>query len=370
MRIVEAAPTTQTSERLYILDILRFAAALGVTIFHFGFHQWAMERNSPVHFPELAPWAVYGGLAVPLFFIISGFVIAVSMQGKTAGQFAFGRFIRLYPTFWICLLLTALTLYSWGAEEHQFTLHGFLANLTMIPHLLHQPYLDEPYWTLQVEIRFYVLMLLLLMLRKGSWLMPFAVVWLGLSAVDWVYGIPVLHVQLTLDNAPFFVAGIVYSQMFRSGAKWHHWAVLATALVVGTMRVIRDMELDVAGSGWSVSPAVISTALAVIFIIFAGIALGKIYLKRSHKWVVALGGMTYPLYLLHNNIGLVIFNRVNDAMNRWLLFALMLAGLMVMAFAIWRWIETPILRKFRPRKTSGLPAAREELFENAPISAS
>ncbi len=73
----------------------------------------------------------------------------------------------------------------------------------MIPHLLHQPYLDEPYWTLQVGIRFYVLMFLLLLLRKGAWLIPFAVVWLGLSVIDWVQQIPVLHVQLTLDNAPF-----------------------------------------------------------------------------------------------------------------------------------------------------------------------
>ena len=99
-----------------------------------------MERTSPVQYPELAPYAIYGGLAVPLFFIISGFVIAISMEGKSARQFAFGRFIRLYPTFWICLLLTALTLYSWGAADQHYSLGTFLANLTMIPHLLHQSF--------------------------------------------------------------------------------------------------------------------------------------------------------------------------------------------------------------------------------------
>ncbi len=43
-----------------------------------------MEGTSPVQYPELAPYAIYGGLAVPLFFIISGFVIAISMEGKSA----------------------------------------------------------------------------------------------------------------------------------------------------------------------------------------------------------------------------------------------------------------------------------------------
>lgn len=329
-----------------------------------------MERSSPVQYPELAAWAVYGGLAVPLFFIISGFVISISMEGKTAGQFAFGRFMRLYPTFWICLLLTALTLYSWGAAEHQYSLRTFLANLTMVPHLFHQPYLDEPYWTLQVEVRFYVLMFLLLLFKKRTWLIPFAVVWLGLSVIDWVRQIPILHVQLALDNAPFFVAGMVYSRIYQAGAKWHSWLILTIALIVGALRVCRYLEMDVAGSGWSASPVVISIALLVMFVIFAGIALRRLSLKRSYGWVAALGGMTYPLYLLHNNIGLAIFNRVNGAVNRWLLLAVMLGGFLVMAYAIWRWIETPIQRKFWPRKSAPAPATGEDEFVNVPISVS
>ena len=70
------------------------------------------------------------------------------------------------------MLLTALTLYAWGAAEHQYSLRTFLANLTMVPHLFHQPYLDEPYWTLQVEVRFYVLMFLLFIFPArvlGGW---------------------------------------------------------------------------------------------------------------------------------------------------------------------------------------------------------
>jgi len=240
----------------------------------------------------------------------------------------------------------------------------------MIPHLLHQPYLDEPYWTLQVEIRFYVLMFLLLLFRKGSWLIPFAVVWLGLSVIDWVQQIPALHVQVTLDNAPFFVAGMVYSMIYRTGAKWHSWLILTIALIVGALRVIRGMEMDVAGSGWSVSPVAISTMLAAVFVIFAGIALRRLSLSRSYQWIAALGGMTYPLYLLHKNIGLAIFNRFDATMNRWLLLAVIPAWVMVMAYAIWRWIETPILRKFRPRKGAPVPAAREDGFVNTPISVS
>lgn len=344
------APT----DRLYCLDLLRFLAALAVTLYHLCFHQWALDGSTPVRYPELAAWVSYGCLAVPLFFIISGFVISISMTGKTAGQFARGRFLRLYPMFWICLLLTAITLSVWGTSERQLSAATLLANATMSPHLLHQPYLDDPYWTLQVELRFYAMMFVLLLFRRGASLLTFAAGWLVLSLVDWFWRIPVLHVQLALDSAPFFAAGIVFSEIFRRGARSVHWLLLGMALGLGHLRSLANLREDIGGKNWPVSEVVILCTLAVFFLIFAGIATRKIVLHRRPAFITALGGITYPLYLLHNSIGVTIFQQCHGAINRWLLLTAVVSGFLLLAYGLWRWVEVPLLRKFRspaPPKT-------------------
>ena len=53
--------------------------------------------------PYLASWTTYGQFGVELFFMISGFVIALSLQGKTFRDFVVTRFIRLFPIFWVCM---------------------------------------------------------------------------------------------------------------------------------------------------------------------------------------------------------------------------------------------------------------------------
>jgi peptidoglycan/LPS O-acetylase OafA/YrhL len=47
---------------------------------------------------------------VPAFFVISGFVIAYSAEGRTATGFAIARFSRIYPTFVFCMTLTCLAI--------------------------------------------------------------------------------------------------------------------------------------------------------------------------------------------------------------------------------------------------------------------
>ena len=61
-------------------------------------------RNSKIALPYLASYAQYGFLGVPVFFIISGFVIAYSAEGRTPVGFAIARFSRIYPTFLFCVL--------------------------------------------------------------------------------------------------------------------------------------------------------------------------------------------------------------------------------------------------------------------------
>ncbi|XZE55534.1 acyltransferase family protein [Planctomycetaceae bacterium SH139] len=80
----------------------------------------------------------YGHYGVEAFFVLSGYVIYQSLEGKpSAFEFARARCMRLYPTFWLCLAISVgivMTVYPWGNRD--VSLVSILANATMLPRQL------------------------------------------------------------------------------------------------------------------------------------------------------------------------------------------------------------------------------------------
>ncbi len=97
----------------------------------------------------------YAYLAVQLFFIISGFVIFMSVDNKK-GPFVFltSRFIRLYPAYIISVFLTFAFVYLIPIS-YPFDFNDFFGNLTMIPSLLGSKRQTQHIWSLAIEIFFY-----------------------------------------------------------------------------------------------------------------------------------------------------------------------------------------------------------------------
>ena len=84
------------SNRYQELDALRGIAAIMVVLFHF-----TMGRK------EANLGFKLGTTGVDMFFIISGFVIFMSINKvKTSGEFIINRISRLYPTYWACVTFT------------------------------------------------------------------------------------------------------------------------------------------------------------------------------------------------------------------------------------------------------------------------
>ena len=64
-------------------------------------------------------------------------------------------------------------------------------------------------------------------------------------------------------------------------------------------------------------------------------------LVRPSALVLALGGVTYPLYLLHQNIGYMAIEALSPTAGRWTAAGMVLVGMLATSFFIWRFIETP-----------------------------
>lgn len=97
-----------------------------------------------------------GVTGVDLFFIISGFVIYLTLENtKLCIDFAVNRFSRLFPTYWVAVTITTLFLLP------SFRQTVYLKNLTMFQHYLDAPNIDDSYWTMLVELLFYFFMALI-----------------------------------------------------------------------------------------------------------------------------------------------------------------------------------------------------------------
>ncbi len=152
---------------------------------------------------------IYGFLGVEMFFMISGFVIGMSSWGKRLGDYAVSRAARLYPAYWVCIVITlAITTIlpvkgGWIPVYDTFTAVDIGINFTMLQHPLGYLSVDNVYWTLWTELRFYLLWALVVgwgvTYRRA---VLFCVVWMTVA----VLAVQINHPVLTLVAMPEYAA--------------------------------------------------------------------------------------------------------------------------------------------------------------------
>jgi peptidoglycan/LPS O-acetylase OafA/YrhL len=343
------------TERVYIIDLLRFIAAIGVVLYHLSYRMPTIDHMGGGPFPEIDWWTRYTHMGVELFFMISGFVIAFSAQGKTAAQFVWSRFVRLYPTYWLCVILTFAVCHYFWRPHFDLTLAQGLVNLTMLQSFFRVPPVDWPYWTLAEELRFYGLMFILLLLRQSHRLLAFVAVWMAICTVDLFIHIPLAHYEMTLEHAPFFAAGVVYFDAFKRGFRPSHYALGLVTFVLGAVHFLRWSAMDAKETGAYCSPSVIFAVLVALHVLFWLIATRRLIITQRHHWITVAGGITYPLYLLHDRIGMTVMLTLTPTLGRWWALVMTCVGACVLAYAVWRWWELPLtawLRSLGSRRES------------------
>lgn len=311
------------AQRFGALDLLRLVAALAVLLFHWSF---TFPSRSGAPMEVRLSGAQYGWLGVELFFLISGFVILMSASESKAGRFVRLRAIRLYPGFWICCTLTALVTNSFG---------GWLANLTMVPAWLGVRPIDDVYWTLLVELEFYGLVAIVLALRQLHRVELLLWVWL---AITWLPGGAALQTY-----GAFFVGGAAcYLVSKGGGLRVHALLLLAwTSSIIAAQAQVPDVNHAFVTA--RLEPAVVATLVTLFFVAMYLIATRRIDVKPS-PLALAFGGLTYPLYLLHDQIGLRLFRYLE--LPPWLAFACALFAILGLSWYVYR-LERPIMRWLR-----------------------
>lgn len=365
---------TTSDQRLGALDGMRGIAALMVVGYHF-LARWAEPQFTPTlyaHGDAIAtflPLQLAGAVGVHLFFLISGFVIMMTLE-RTSGllDFAAKRMARLWPTMLICATLSTLLINVSGvaylyenAATWQVTPLEYFSSIIFIPPdltagLLNIQQSDTPqwaegvYWTLWSEVRFYALVAVAFWLSSRS---NFLWVWVSIQGLSLALDI----LQQALGGMPGILAPValaVQPEMlgwFTLGLVSWKWRTLGPNLSLLILIVIACVSLLV-GPIISLEPGAFGlTSYAkgqIIMLLMVGVPFGLFLidspLLKPLSWppFIAIGLASYPLYLFHERPGMIYMYWLNDAgIHPWISLILVIALVICTAMLIHRFVENP-----------------------------
>lgn len=300
---VDIPPT----DRLGSLQAARGLAATMVVAFHALF----IERKYMPDSALLPDFFGFGLTGVDLFFVISGFVMVLTTQGRHGDarevrRFLWHRFARIYPTYWfyffilLAVYLVAPNLVG-ASQGHRFDL---VSSFLLLP--------DEGLplllvaWSLVHELWFYIVFALLLAL-------PARLLTAGLAV--WAAVIVAANLALPPPENPFlrvglhaftleFIAGCVCGLIYRSaGFRRLSPATATTMLLCGIVLVVAAHHYQLADG----SDVIQSIPLARVLVLGPGfglLVLGLAGLEPRTRFfelppVRLAGDMSYSLYLSH-----------------------------------------------------------------------
>ncbi|WP_225768496.1 acyltransferase [Inquilinus sp. Marseille-Q2685] len=288
------APTAKA--RLTYIDSLRGIAALLVVLMH-NIQPIATGPVRTLIYDIVDP----GKVGVVVFFAISGFVIPFSFSKGPAPlrRFAISRLFRLYPAYWLSMVSYLVLLVAAGTTLPSLT--TILANVTMIQAALGQPNVLGVYWTLFIEVLFYVLCAAAFavgLLRAPRFTLCASLAWLAVAIVFALARhflerkVPVaipLSLSIMFWGTLWREAIASRSEMHRRYAVWMLGAYVVIIPIVSLLAYDIDLGLE---ENW-IRYLISYLAALAIFVTLTTV------IRLSGRFSVLLGAISYSLYLFH-----------------------------------------------------------------------
>lgn len=346
----ESAPSGGKGH-LFGLDLLRLFAAALVVLDHFGAFSAAFpDVGKPLAFPALNFATRFGWVGVEIFFVISGFVIALSARGASPGSFLKRRSLRIFPALWVCSLISLAALATTNSPLGEL-LVAFFHSITLSPR---GPYVDGAIWSLVVEAVFYLLIWIVLLTKSFHRLDGVAAT-LGIASAVFL---SIFFFAMMFADVPM-AAGVVavferfvfkilllrYGVFFALGMiLWlgFEYGFTRSRKILGSVMVVFGVvEIAIQAISESTQAVIVSAmppfeaAMVPILVWSAGmvVLIASVFfrtriadlLKPRRALVTKLGLLTFPLYLNHYTLGRVmVYSLISANLARPAVFAISL----------------------------------------------
>lgn len=349
--------TDKGAEHLLGLDLIRGCAAVLIMLYHYTSHFFEHEvfggfSNS---FPIQISW---GCMAVASFFLLSGFLMEKELEkGTQLTVLIRKRFLRLYPSFWVSMILTTivlLLLYTPGVRSFR----DFLLNLTMLPGLFHADPIDGAYWTLQYEFFFTVIILFLMLVERiaaKSIINYLLLLWAIYTLLFYfIYNryngnlvISCLFIISCAEYGAVFCLGVCLKRLIIHNGDGISLCSVILAILSSYLWLSRYRSVSY--FWWT-----IGTSLMILYVsLNRDSILNKNNLfVRTIAWIASI---SYPLYLIHQYIGYSIMRKIMDfGIFNEIMLVFPISFVTTVAFLIHRFIEVPAAKWRQPNKGTRL----------------
>ena len=308
------------------INMLRGLAALLVCLYHFTNYTSPdgslLATDDPVR--QIGELGING---VFIFFVISGFVIPISMYN---GKYAINRLPRFLVRRWIRIEIPYIAsilaflvvfyiscrMYMWNFD---FEPMRFLHHITYTVPFTDYDWYNVIYWTLAIEFQFYIIIAVLypLFVHKNAAVRYGSLLVFGLS------GILITNHSIFCHYGPIFGMGIALF-LLKSGKMKDLEALLFVLLFAGVTAYTHD---------WVIATFAIATTALIAFVTI------------DNKLFNKLGDISYSLYLIHGIVGgnlLFIFSRYVDSYaGKLVLILLVTVASIASSYLFWWLIENP-----------------------------
>ena len=266
------------------IQFLRAVAAILVFIHHDVWHCLEHFKYDLVYLTKTH----IGSMGVGVFFVISGFVITLSMHQNK--MFFVNRMLRIYPPFWFLVILSSIIF-----TNSQFTLSSIL----LIPSLEFNGSYRIHYWTLVYEMFFYAIVYIMILLKVSKegllklmalWLMIIIVMNLFIEFNN--YRVPHFKIFFSPINL-FFIFGVCIALNRQT-----YDAIPAYQLLV-TIVIGYQFLSTTSGALFYTIQALVCSAILLFFV--------KLKVPR---FCGMLGDCSYGLYLVHDIVVMGIIGLV------------------------------------------------------------
>ena len=296
-----------TNSRVTYLDGHRGLAILLVIFFH-AYARWPGIVPYGSKYANISIFK-FGWLGVELFFLISGYVILMTLEKcENFKEFIYRRWIRLFPAMLICSILIYITsFYFYERPAGKPSIDSLLPGLTFIEpswwKIIFRSFeikpLEGAFWSMYVEVKFYFFAAFIYFWKGKNWLIATLFLFFALSVICnlvnnyspcafYRHAVTVVDL-LSFNYFGWFASGSSFYLFTRT--KELKWFSIAICFAILSSVFVNNFELQ-------------STLAACIVSALFTISVGSSQLQRilSNRFLLFFGFISYPLYLIHENM--------------------------------------------------------------------
>ncbi|MDF0493134.1 acyltransferase family protein [Bradyrhizobium yuanmingense] len=337
-------------KRLAFIDTLRGIAVLAVLVQHV-FEVILEKHPTGVYYGPLHDifgyYMNFGRFGVVLFFFVSGFVIPFSFPDSATPvrDFTISRFFRLYPAYWTSIVVGLVSVQL--LDSKSFPLGQIAANVTMLQTFVNVPNLWVFYWTLAIELLFYVGCTILFAMgllnrRFTAVTIVVAAALVGTTAALFIESRAVSSVmEVGLNLSAMFLGKIIRDTVIGGKLRWTHVTVctLLYAVFAATLSDRRFGGVYQENFFYSYSIGSAYICAAVVFIGFA--VFGE---RMAWRPMAFVGVISYSVYLM-SPFAIVYVHRLvwfGDGPLGWSIFLVVILALSILvSWMTYTFIEKP-----------------------------